>query len=89
MARAFTTSFSYNGHSYTAVISQLDGSVNIYVPDESLHGVLPAGKASFHSDKGLPIDQPRLNPVQHLLLTILTSVELPVKERSKNAEAKW
>ena len=81
MARAFTTLFSYNGKSYMAVISQLDGSVNIYVPDESLHGILPAGKATFHSDKGLPIDQPRLSPVQHLLVNILTSVELSVKER--------
>lgn len=77
MARTFTTLFPHNGKTYTAVISRIDGAVNIYVPDESLHHLLPGGKAVYRPAQGLPIDTPRLNPTQHLLLKILTSMEEP------------
>ncbi|HVF97721.1 MAG TPA: hypothetical protein VM871_10380 [Flavisolibacter sp.] len=88
MARVSTTSFSYKGKLYTAVVSQVDGAVNIYVPDEDLHGILPNGKASFHPAQGLKIDRPRLSPAQHLLLNILTTVaasEEPIKKVETNA----
>lgn len=76
MARVFTTSFSYNEKIYTAVISQIDGSLSIYVPDESLHTILPKGKVTFNPEIGLKIDRPRLSREQHLVLNILTSIEL-------------
>ena len=75
MARIFTTFFSYKDNLYTAVITRNDGIVTIYVPDESLHSILPAGKATFNSQEGLKIDTHRLSPAQHLILNILTSIE--------------
>lgn len=67
MARVFTTSFSYNGHSFAAVISQIGGVLNIYVPDESLHGILPQGRASFNPEQELMTDQRRLSPAERLV----------------------
>lgn len=77
MARTFTTLFSYNGENYTAVISQLNGTTSIYVPDESLHDILPAGKATYQTAQGLKIDTPTLSPAQRLILSVLTSIEGP------------
>jgi hypothetical protein len=76
MARAFTSTFTYKNQHYMAVITQVDGSVSIYVPDESLHGILPQGKFTYNPEQGLKIDTTRLSPVQDLVLTILRAVEL-------------
>lgn len=75
MARTFTTDFFYNNNTYTAVITQSAESINIYVPDESLHEILPAGRATYNPQEGLPIDSFRLSKAQHLVLNILTSME--------------
>ena len=75
MARTFTTLFSYFGKTYTAVISQLNGTVKIYIPDESLHDILPEGRATYQPAEGLKIDRPNLSPAQHLLLGVLSSIE--------------
>lgn len=90
MARVFTTLFSHNGASYTAVISNLGNAVNIYIPDESLHHILPDGKGSYHPAEGLKIDTPRLSPAQRLMLNVLASIEEkkePVLEGQKEAKA--
>lgn len=75
MARTFTTFFSHNGETYSAVISQLDGTMRIYIPDESLHHILPGGVATYKLSEGLKIDRPELSPAQHLVLDVLTSIE--------------
>ena len=82
MARAFTSSFAYENKSYTAVITQIDGSVGIYVPDESLHHILPKGKFTFDPAQGFKIDTPRLSPAQQLILSILSAVELQSSGKS-------
>lgn len=64
MARIFTTFFFYKDNSYTAVITRNDDIVTIYVPDESLHDILPAGKATFDPQEGLKINTPRLSPAR-------------------------
>ncbi len=76
MARVFTTTFPYQGKSYTAVISQIDGSLTIYIPDESLHSILPGGRVSFHSHQGIKIDTPQLSPVQDLIISVLGAIEV-------------
>lgn len=75
MARTFTTLFSYSGNIYTAVISHVNGTINIYVPDESLHDILPNGRANFNPQEGFTIDTPRLSSAQKLVLHILSSIE--------------
>ena len=76
MAKAFTTSFVYSEKLYTAIIYQTDGHMFIYVPDESLHNILPQGKFSFNPEKGLKIDTPRLTPAQNLVLKVLSAIEV-------------
>jgi hypothetical protein len=88
MARVFTTSFYFNGKSYTAVVSQLDGKMNIYVPDENLHSIIPNGKATFHPDQGMKIDRTLPVSLQDLLLNIIISIEVFLKESSKIKERK-
>jgi len=87
MARAFTSTFTYENKHYTAVITQIDGSVSIYVPDERLHGILLQGRFTFTTDIGVKIDTPALSPVQNLVLSILSAVEaqheVEVSENSK------
>ena len=75
MARAFTTNFSYNGNTYTAVISQVNGSITIYIPDETLHSLLPEGRISFNPQQGIKIDAPELSPAQELVISILSALE--------------
>ena len=75
MARPFTSFFSYNGKTYTAVISQLDGTMRIYIPDESLHHILPGGVATYKLSEGLKIDRPKLSLAQDLVLNVLSAIE--------------
>ena len=76
MARAFTTQFSHHDKAYTAVITQIDGSVSFYVPDESLHHIIPQGRFSFNPQQGLLISTPSLDPLQNLVLDIFMAMEL-------------
>lgn len=83
MARAFTINFPYNGSTYTAVITQTDGSITIYIPDETLHSILPLGKVSFDPQQGIQVDSPRLKPAQDLIVTILGVAEEKIKDVSQ------
>ena len=83
MARAFTINFPYNGSTYTAVITQTDGSITIYIPDETLHSILPQGKVSFNPQQGIQVDTPRLKPAQDLIVTILGVAEEKIKDVSQ------
>lgn len=75
MARTFTTLFVYNGKTYTAVISNFDGIVNIYIPDESLHQILPRGKASYSLAEYLKPGEQHLTAAQRLIHCVLASTE--------------
>lgn len=77
MAQAFTTFFSFEGKTFTAVISQRDGVIHIYIPDESLHHLLPDGKADYPSAEGLSLDAPHSSPAQQLVLKVLFSIQKP------------
>ncbi len=75
MARVFTTTFHYQEKSYTAVISQIGGSLTIYIPEETLHSILPAGRVSFNLKDGIHIDTPQLSPAQDLIVSVLGTIE--------------
>lgn len=81
MARAFTTFFTYYGTAYTAVVTELQDMIHIFVPDDSLHEVLPNGRAFFDRKKGFKIDVLRLSLEQHLVLNIIGAAEIH-KQRS-------
>ena len=74
MASVFTTEFQYNEQFYTAHITQLDGSIHVFVPEE-LHHLLPDGKAVYHLKKGLELSSPELTEYQSLMVAILASLE--------------
>lgn len=78
MARAFTTEFTYHNKTYTAVISQVDGHISVYVPDDSLHDILPKGKASVNPVQGIKVNTPHLTAEQDLLLCILSALDIQI-----------
>ena len=89
MARAFTINFNYNSKTYLAVISQVKTSINIYIPDETLHSILPQGKISFNLQDGIHVDTPELKPAKDLIVTVLGVLEEKCSEVSilrKNRE---
>lgn len=82
MSRAFTLHFTYNGNTYVAVISQRSGTTTIYLPDESLHDVLPQGRISFDSQQGILLDCPELKKANDLIVSILAVMN----EKSREAQ---
>ena len=65
-----TISFPFQGATYSAEVTLTDDSYLIFVPDPSLHHILPGGTATIDLKKGLRIDsEPNLK--QELLLSIL------------------
>lgn len=62
MARIYSTSFSYKNKSYTALVtvsSNPESPISIYIPDTSLHYLLPAGKLILDGiRKGLTDERP-------------------------------
>ena len=79
MARVFSTSFTHQGQSYPVVVSITEANgitaVNIYLPDTSLHEILPGGKFSFNAKDGLLLNYPKFTPAQDLLISVLSAVD--------------
>jgi hypothetical protein len=79
MARTFTVLFHHGDEEYTAVVSQLQDSVCVYIPDRSFHHILPNGRFSYDPEKGLKIDPQSQSPIQNLMLEVLVAIELQTK----------
>jgi hypothetical protein len=79
MVRLFTIPFTYQEQTYSAIVSitGVDGSttVNIVLPDESLHHILPEGKFSFNAQEGMLLNYPRFSAAQDLLIAVLVAIE--------------
>lgn len=80
MARSFTINFPYNGGNYAAVISQIDGSTTIYIPNHTLQTLIPQGRFSFNLQQGVQIDKPQLTPAQDLIVTVIGVIEAKCQE---------
>lgn len=76
MARTFTVLFHHDHREYTAIVSQLRDSVCIYIPDQSLHHILPQGRFSYETQKGPNLDSRSRSPVQALMQDVLAAIEL-------------
>lgn len=76
MPRSFTVTFTHNRNVYTAVVTQLQSSVSVYLPDERLHDILPHGRFCYDAGQGPNIDATKRSPVQHLMLDVLAAIEL-------------
>jgi hypothetical protein len=61
---------------YMAVVSHVQSAVSVYIPDESLHHIVPQGRFSYDIQEGLPIDTRGISPLQNLMLDVLAAIEL-------------
>lgn len=75
MSRIFTTFFIYHKKEYTAVITQVKDSVSIYIPDESLHDIIPNGKINFDCKVGFEIDGARGKALTNLIMAVFTAID--------------
>lgn len=75
MVQPSVITFPYNGNTYTAEVNRVDGTLSIVVPDQSLHHILPEGKATVPLKQGIPLNDQALTPEQDLLLSILGAME--------------
>ena len=76
MARTYTIEFFNQSKTYVAVISHVDGGISIYLPDEDLHDIIPAGKVLYHPEQGIKINGHKLTAEQNLVLSVRSSTEL-------------
>jgi hypothetical protein len=79
MACLFTTTFSYSGRAHTAVVSitGVDRSAiySIFLPDESLHEIIPGGRISYNPSKGISLNYPNFSAAQILIIAVMISIE--------------
>lgn len=75
MARVFTTTFQYNGHTYTALVTEQKKSLTITMVDGTLQLVLPLGEhpAAPERDPGTQVSN--LQEVRSLVGATLLAVE--------------
>jgi hypothetical protein len=81
MGRVLTASFEYKGNTYIAVVAiraNADGlDLNITLPDETLHHLLPGGKFAYNMVHGTEITPalPGNEPAQELVACIIRTIE--------------
>jgi hypothetical protein len=75
MARTFTIQFDFENDVYTAVISQVKDSVCIYIPDQSLHYILPDGRFTYSLSQNMDIMVEPITPIQKLVMNIVAALE--------------
>jgi hypothetical protein len=76
MGRVYTIDFTFQKKSYTAVVTKLGESLSVYVPDESLHNLIPNGKASIKNAKNFIIDPDDHSTLYSLLTSILSAIDV-------------
>ena len=78
MAYTFSVRFRYNDEEYTAMISQVQDSVSVYIPDQSLHHILPLGRFYFKpgQHQNMELEQ---SPLENLMVNVRMAIELTGK----------
>lgn len=88
MARSFTITFTHNKKEYIAVVAQVQNSVSVFLPDESLHDTIPNGRFSYDAGQGLNIDTAARTATEKLMLDVVRAIESntepPNAETAKN-----
>ena len=75
MARSFTINFTHQHKPYMAVVSLLQNSVCVYIPDQSLHHIVPQGRFSYDLQHGLPLEPTGISPLQNVMLDVLAAID--------------
>jgi patatin-like phospholipase/acyl hydrolase len=75
MARVFTTSFQFRGVTYTAIITQVDGSIYIRVNDPALQETFPLGELRYNHEQGLELEAQGLTDSQDLIVAVLSALK--------------
>lgn len=81
MGRIFSVEFSFEGRSYTAFVKISNGaelfSVQIHVPDSTLHHLIPEGNITYKSTEGFnAIRQATPTPALELMSRIIDAIEV-------------
>lgn len=74
MIRVFTTFFHFRNRTYIAVITRLECVLDIYIPDESLHEILPSGRIRHHIQDNALTNVSLPDSVGMLLSEVLQSI---------------
>lgn len=80
MGRIFTVDFLFEGRNHTAFVKIANGaelfSVQIHLPDTTLHHLIPGGNISYNSLEGLEaIRQATPTPALELMSRIIDAIE--------------
>lgn len=80
MGRIFTVEFSFEGRSYNAVVNISSGAdlftVQIHLPDVTLHHLIPEGNITYRSTEGLQaIRQATPTPALELMSRVIDAIE--------------
>jgi hypothetical protein len=86
MPRSFTINFTHKGKAYVAVVSHLHNSVCVYIPDGSLHHIVPNGRFTYDMQQGLPTDTIGLNPLQNLIADVMNATEPQLKVQQTDSD---
>lgn len=69
-----------------AVVAPIESIISVYIPDESLHHIVPHGRFSFDNEESLAIDTAGLTPLQNLIRDVRMAIELqPGAKQTDNA----
>lgn len=80
MARSYTVSFTHKNKPFIAVVAaELQHAIGVYIPDESLHHILPHGRFTYDAEQGLDINKNGLTPQQSVMIDVLAAIELQTK----------
>ena len=75
MARVFTTTFEYNGETFTAIVTQANDSVCIRIVNDALHPLLPSEGLHFSSTSGILQKLESKAETQNLIQAIIKGLE--------------
>jgi hypothetical protein len=79
MGRIFTTTFVFQGKTYTALVSlnfsATDISIKVHLEDTDLHKILPEGKLNYQGSDGFRNLEHQSELAQELMQCIAHSIE--------------
>ena len=86
MGRIFTVDFNFEGRNYTAFVKISNGaelfSVQIHLPDITLHHLIPEGNITYKSTEGLTaVRQATPTPALELMSRIIDAIEEHLNHR--------
>lgn len=87
MARTFTITFKHQNQECLAVVSQLQETVCIFLPDPCFHKMIPNGRFTYDPKIGIKTDKDCNDSVKTLIQEILQEVEIQTQNQYSNRQS--